>query len=416
LNLNKEQKTAVNEITDDLLRSGYAHRPWAPLKIITRVIGGYAGTGKTTTIAELRKKIYMTMPNASVAIATLTGKAASVLKNKLGTYGSLFDQDYIGTIHGLIYSAKTVWDKQLKTYVIVGWERKSKDDLVADIIIIDEASMVSIDIWNDLKYYDKSIIAVGDHGQLPPISGDHFNLLSSPQYMLTKIHRQALDSPIIKLSKFVRDNGHIPYGFLSKEVFKLRWKSDITQKLWKKTIQFDEDELIVLCAFNTTRANMNDKIRAQLNYKESAPYPNEKIVCLVNNHHQKIMNGQIGKVLWLMPEYKGLYRVTLEIDSEIYECMISDKCFGEVQYTMYDKTPKLKELSNYASDKGFPTIGFFDYGYCMSVHKSQGSEWQKVIVFEQRTKRWDDNYYAKWLYTAITRAKEKLFIIGDYWG
>jgi ATP-dependent exoDNAse (exonuclease V) alpha subunit len=83
---------------------------------------------------------------------------------------------------------------------------------------------------------------------------------------------------------------------------------------------------------------------------------------------------------------------------------------------MYDKTPKLKELSNYASDKGFPTIGFFDYGYCMSVHKSQGSEWQKVIVFEQRTKRWDDNYYAKWLYTAITRAKEKLFIIGDYWG
>lgn len=415
LNLNKEQQTAVDEIVDDLLKNGYASRPWASIPL-TRVIGGYAGTGKTTAIAELRKKIHQKMPNAMVAIASLTGKAASVLRNKLEMYGSLFDQDYIGTIHGLIYSAQTIWDTKLKTYVIVGWKRKAQEDMGVDIIIIDEASMVSVDIWNDLKFYNKSIIAVGDHGQLPPISGDHFNLLSNPHYMLTKIHRQALDSPIIKLSKFVRENGYIPYGFLSKEVFKLRWKSDTCQKLWKNKIQFDEDELIVLCAFNTTRANMNDSIRKQLNFKEKAPYPGEKIVCLVNNHHQKIMNGQIGKVLWLMPEYDGLYRMTIEIDGEIYEVMVADKCFGEVQYTMYDKTHKLKDMANHASDQGFPTVGFFDYGYCMSVHKSQGSEWNKVIVIEQRTKRWDDEYYMRWLYTAVTRAKEKLFIISDFWG
>jgi exodeoxyribonuclease-5 len=52
----------------------------------------------------------------------------------------------------------------------------------------------------------------------------------------------------------------------------------------------------------------------------------------------------------------------------------------------------------------------------MSVHKSQGSEWARVLLFEQRTNKWDDEYYTKWLYTAVTRAKERLFIISDYWG
>jgi ATP-dependent exoDNAse (exonuclease V) alpha subunit len=416
LNLNKEQQKIVDEIIADLLTSGYQTLPWAPRKTFTRVIGGYAGTGKTTTISELRKAIYQRMPKVDVAIATLTGKAASVLKLKLGAYGSLFTQDYLGTIHGLIYSPETVWDKKLKTFVIVGWKRKPKDQMVADLIIIDEASMVGTDIWNDLKSYDKTIIAVGDHGQLPPVSESQFNLLSNPHYMLTEIHRQALNSPIIKLSKFVREEGYIPFGFLSKDVFKLRWKGDLCQKIWKNKLKFDEDDMTVLCAFNTTRANLNDSIRRHLKYKEKVPYPGEKIVCLVNNHHQKIMNGQVGKVLWLMPEQDGLYRVTLEIDGEIYEVMIAEKCFGEVQYTMYDKTSKLTKMKDYAFDQGFPTIGFFDYGYCISVHKSQGSEWDKVVVIEQRTKRWDDEYYKRWLYTAITRAREKLFIIGDFWG
>ena len=107
--------------------------------------------------------------------------------------------------------------------------------------------------------------------------------------------------------------------------------------------------------------------------------------------------------------------MTVEIDNEVYECMVSKKCFGEVTYTMHDKTKRLKHQRDYANEQGFHNVDFFDYGYSISVHKSQGSEWEKVVVFQQRTKRWDDEYFAKWLYTAVTRAREKLFIITNAW-
>ncbi len=79
------------------------------------------------------------------------------------------------------------------------------------------------------------------------------------------------------------------------------------------------------------------------------------------------------------------------------------------------KTKRSATQRDYAIEKDIELQIFFDYGYSISVHKSQGSEWEKVIVFQQRTKRWDDEYYAKWLYTAVTRAKEKLFIITNAW-
>ena len=83
-------------------------------------------------------------------------------------------------------------------------------------------------------------------------------------------------------------------------------------------------------------------------------------------------------------------------------------------YNAYGKeNPNQKE---FAKDKGFLAVDHFDYGYASSVHKAQGSEWERVVVFEQRTKHWDDNMYARWLYTAITRSMQKLFVISDYWG
>ena len=68
-----------------------------------------------------------------------------------------------------------------------------------------------------------------------------------------------------------------------------------------------------------------------------------------------------------------------------------------------------EDIAEYKGEK----IDAFDYGNCISVHKSQGSEWEKVVLFEQRTKRWDDKFYTKWLYTAVTRAKKKLLVISD---
>ena len=151
------------------------------------------------------------------------------------------------------------------------------------------------------------------------------------------------------------------------------------------------------------------------------PYPGERIVCLKNNRETRLMNGQIGTVMWLMPETKNAYRITLQVDGmdNPHECFVHNLCFGQVTYTMFDKQKdsEVHKMFKYAQKKKYLSgVDYFDYGYCISVHKSQGSEWNKVVLFEQRTKHWDDDYYARWLYTGITRAKEKLFVISDYWG
>lgn len=406
MEITSQQAQVINELKQQIIHSGYGR-----YDLFTTSVGGYAGTGKTTLICELRKQLPQEIP---VAFVTFTGKASSVLKKKLIENNALYGNDYVGTIHGLIYKPKTRWDKKLKTYVIIGWKKKDKDEVNQNIIIIDEASMVSKKLWSDLHYYEKPIIAVGDHGQLPPIGDGGFNIISDPDYKLTEIHRQSFNSPIIKLSAFIRKEGYIPEAFFSSEVFKIDWEHPWCKKLWENKIDFNDENMVTLCGFNTTRANLNDKIRNQIGFKEKAPYPNEKIVCLANNHYAQIMNGQIGKVLWLMPTDDG-YRITVEIDGDIHERLVSDTCFGQVQYTIYGKNPKLDKIRETATLEGFDVVDFFDYGYVISVHKSQGSEWDKVLLFEQRTQRWSDEYYTKWLYTAVTRAKRKLMIISNAW-
>jgi exodeoxyribonuclease-5 len=403
-----EQSLIIHELLG-LINRYHIHK-----QLFVSIVGGYAGTGKTTLICELRKQLYKSLKK-TVAFLTFTGKASSVLKSKLIINNSLYVDDYIGTIHGLIYKPETRWDKKLKTFVITGWKLKEVDEIYVDLFIIDEASMVSKSIWEDLMRFGKPIIAVGDHGQLPPI-GDNFNLMMEPDFKLTEIHRQALNSPIIKLSKFVREQGYIPDKIFSPEVFKVDWNTPQCKKIWDG-VDFRDEGLVILCGFNTTRANVNDMIREKLGLQSKVPYPTEKIVCLKNNHRVDVMNGQIGTVIWLMPETDGLYRITVDVAGEMYELLVVEKCFGEVQYTMYDKPGRRNNLEKYANYKGYHNVSYsyFDYGYVISVHKSQGAEWDRVILFEQRTKHWDDEYYARWLYTAITRAREKLMIINNAW-
>lgn len=414
--LSKEQKQIMDVILDRLVESGVGRWPGGDLTSFSIRIGGYAGTGKTHLLSQIRKEIFNLFPRLGVAFVAFTGKAASVLENKLINAGCRFSDDYVGTIHGMIYRPETEWDPITKTQIIKRWVRRDPDEIWHQLIFMDEASMVSRKIWRDLLSYHRPIVAVGDHGQLPPV-GDTFNLITNPDYTLTEIHRQALNSPIIKLSKFIRENGYVPFNtFFSKEVFKLSWELDQCKKIWNN-IKFSDD-IMVLAPFNQTRKNLNDQIRDKLKYKHKTPYPGERVVCLKNNHGNGIMNGQIGTVLWVMPEDYGLHRMTIQMDGFEFphECMVSDIAFGEKEYNLYNNDKAAKEQREYASEKGFPSIDYFDYGYATSVHKSQGSEWNRVVVFEQRTKHWDDEMYARLLYTAITRAKEKLFVISDYWG
>ncbi len=414
--LSEEQNNALDIMMKNIAKSGIGRLPSYRITPFVYRVGGYAGTGKTHLLCKLRNEIYTFNRRINVAYATFTGKASAVLKIKLTENNAIKGSDYVGTIHGLIYKPQTRYDKQLKTYVITGWRLINHDEFFYDLIIIDEGSMVSKEIWQDLMKFGTPIIVVGDHGQLPPISAKSFSLMTEPDFVLEKIHRQAEDNPIIQLSAFVRKNGYIPFNHVwAPGVFKIPWEHKQTQTIFNELNH--DNNVVILCGFNTTRCALNQKIRRRLGYKKDTPYPGERIVCLRNNHSIKLMNGQIGTMIWLMPEEEGLYRLTIDVDDEYdpYEVMANMITFGQVSYTTFNEDHETKDKRNYAKDKGYE-LDYFDYGYCISVHKSQGSEWNKVILFEQRTNHWNDDYYKRWLYTGITRAREKLMVVSDFWG
>ena len=142
-------------------------------------LGGYAGTGKTTLTALLRQLLHKRNSKLKVALVSYTGKAARVLKTTLQQQQADFSQDFVGTIHSLIYTPVVNGKGDISS-----WDKKKKLDV--KLIIVDEASMVNADIWQDLIQYDLPIIAIGDHGQLPPIEG-RFNLMEKPNIKLEKI-------------------------------------------------------------------------------------------------------------------------------------------------------------------------------------------------------------------------------------
>ena len=397
MDLSEDQKEIHDAIIDDIKTK----RP-----LIT--LGGYAGTGKTTLISKIKETLEKDNPRIKIAFVTFTGKASLVLSQKIGF---IDDRHYCGTIHGLIYVPESHWNSKLNRMVITKWVLVPEIDY--DFIIIDEASMVSKEIFEDLLSFNINILAVGDHGQLPPISSSHFNLMLKPNYKLEKIHRQAENNPIIKLSQMARNRETIPFGIFSPGIVKLPREDKRTWNLFNN-IQWGEDT-ISLCALNSSRVKINDLIRKNMGFKDKELYPGERLLCLKNNRYSKIYNGQLGMLMLMNYEATDILEVCIQMDSqeEIYNGLIDKNIFGKEIYddVFNVSKDKYKRIQSIIKNTIFKDIDYFDWGYCMSVHKSQGSQWKRVVLFEERSYYWDERYYAKWLYTGITRASERLMLI-----
>jgi len=372
-------------------------------------VGGYAGTGKTHLATALRTSLRDLGWIMRVGFCAFTGKASSVLKERLESMGGLYEDDYVGTIHGMIYRPIVAEDENGRQK-IAGWKKRS--ELPYDVIILDEASMVSSDLWRDLISYDIPIIAVGDHGQLPPI-GDRFSIVHRPDLVLNEIHRQALDSPIIRLSVEVRTRGEIQFGTFGKNVYKVRRSSSDFNDLFE-SLDFSQPTIVTLCGMNWTRVQLNRQIRKKLGYYGQMPGEGERIICLKNNHHTKLMNGQLGalgSISLCVPS--DIYEAVIRMDNipEPYQTLIHSCCFGKKEYGEYYDEVSAKKVEHILDDTGYPAVDLFDFGYAISVHRSQGSEWDNVLLFEERSQYWDTEFYKRWLYTAVTRAKDRLFVI-----
>lgn len=340
MEITEEQKNVIRGVLKDLNDKPYLR------------IGGFGGTGKSTIIKILRHKL------KNFALGAYTGKAANVLRQK-GMYDAR-------TIHNLIYYPVKENDDETI------WLRSP--DVEFDGFIIDEASMVSKEIHEDLLSYRKPIIYVGDHGQLEPI-GNKFNLMVDPDYKLETIHRNA--GEIAHFANHIRQ-GNNPNKFPSGKKVKLINKNTLTDDNLCKAEQ-------IICAFNKSRVNLNSRIRKAMN-KEEVISVGEKIICLRNNKKSQLFNGMQG----IVTEIQKRNRFSFISGDILYRNMLFD-------YNQFGKEKNEFEFLNEENP--------FDYAYAITTHKSQGDSFNSVIVFEEKCDKW---CHKRWSYTAASRAKNLL--------
>ncbi len=359
-------------------------------------LGGYAGTGKTTLISIIKQRIDdIRDKKLKVAFCSYTGRATQNLKNRLEQHKALSWRDTVSTIHGLIYDP--IENAQ---GVIIGWAKK---DLVeADLIIVDEASMIDANIWHDLLSFNIPILAVGDHGQLPPIKGS-FNLMEKPHIKLEQIHRQAKDNPIIKVSILAREDGVIPANTYGANIIKYSSEDQDFSYMSTDLLENYSREMLILCGYNSTRNKINQFIRNSIGFDLPEPQVGDRAICLRNNNKKGVYNGMLGTIKALEPEETDWYKAEILMDdtNALYRGLIYGPQFGAPIGI------------NFTQDRALALKGdLFDYGYALTVHKAQGSQAKRVVLFEERFKKMTDDEWRRWLYTAVTRAESELYMFG----
>ncbi|MCZ2328637.1 ATP-dependent DNA helicase [Bartonella sp. F02] len=343
---------------------------------------GYAGTGKTTLARYFAETV-----DGSVQFAAFTGKAAQVLRSKGASNAR--------TIHSLIYCPRgeeEVSDELTgKTSIAPTFVLNRQSSVSqAKLVIIDECSMVDEQLGRDLMSFGTPILVLGDPGQLPPVSGGGFFSESAPDFLLSEIHRQARDNPIIRLAMDVREGRDIAYGdYGLARVIK---RKEINQQF-----VLDADQILV--GINRTRHLYNRRLRELKGFTTDYPQAGDKLVCLRNDPIKSLLNGSLWKVLTAQKETVKP-GINLLVKPEESERGVTKIKLLKAVFENPDN-PISWQLKKRYDD--------FDYGYALTVHKAQGSQWDNVVLFDEGFAFRD--MYIRWLYTGITRAAERLTIV-----
>ncbi len=336
---------------------------------------GYAGTGKTTLARHIADSA-----DGKVLFAAFTGKAAQVMRNK-GCHGA-------STIHSLIYRARESGE-DIPSFELWDDAPASK----AKLIIIDECSMVDAELGRDLMSFGVPVLVLGDPAQLPPIqsgAGAGFFTESEPDAMLTEVHRQAQDDPIIRLSMDIRAGREIePFRDGETQVVA---RSELDPQ---RVLEADQ----VLVGRNVTRRSYNARLRERRGITDPLPVAGDRLVCLRNNRKKGLFNGG----LWLVKERgarkTGVMTMRIQPDEgesgKPVKVSVRPECFtgGIENFDWLNRKP----------------YDEFDYGYVLTVHKAQGSQWDDVVLFDESFAFPDTR--ERWLYTGVTRAAKRLTLV-----
>ena len=369
------------------------------------VISGYAGTGKSTLVKFIVAALPNINPDEDVIYTSFTGKATQVLQKK--------GNKNVSTLHKLLFESIPKPDGT--------FFRKPVEFIPYKIVIVDECSMVPKELLQRLIKYNVHIICLGDPGQLPPINKNEDNhLLDHPHIFLDEIMRQEAESEIINLTMDIRAGKPLT-RYQGKEVQVLN-KDELTtgMLLWADQI---------ICAKNETRIALNNQMRDLLG-RSGGPQDGDKVICLKNNwdiysvNDNPLVNGTIGYLKDSFSTYINLPRqitsdrqpkkldiLTANFISdteEDYGILNMDKQLITTGVPGLDWKTSYKMGRNWRFQDKIPNQ--FTYGYAITCHKSQGSEWDNVLVIEEGFP-FEKEEHKQWLYTAATRAAKKLVII-----
>ena len=365
---------------------------------------GYAGTGKTTLAKSFADKL-----NGLVLYGAFTGKAALVMQRK----GCLSAT----TIHRMIYLPKDKSRARLFELEAEFAEEQNADrqralqELIqaekaqlrkplfginaesevkeAQLVIIDEVSMVGRQMGEDLLSFGTPVLVLGDPAQLPPVADMGYFTDREPDVMLRQVHRQAEGSPIIALATKVRNGQFLPLGQWGESA--VVNKKDLTIQ---QAAKFDQ----VIVGTNRMRRMLNRRIRDEvLGRKSHLPEVGDKLICLRNNHELGLLNGSQWTVLDSQIRDDDFLNLTLREfgrdDATMFEVIAHRTHFEDREIPFWSR----KDAEE------------FDFGYAITCHKSQGSQWDSVVVVDESSVF--RNHAQQWLYTAITRAANKVTIV-----
>lgn len=262
----------------------------------------------------------------------------------------------------------------------------------AAVGVVDECSMVDRFMGEDLESYGTKLLVIGDPNQLPPVYGTGYFTSREPDVYLDEIHRQALDSPILRLADYARRGQPLPVGAAGDGVDVRRYGDPSLQA---RAL----DAEMILVGRNRTRHASNAKIRRLLGRsQDSAPVAGDRVICRRNNHELGLLNGSSWTIERCAPDLE-------QMTAKIAVRSIEDGEHVECSTWLHHFMAREQELVGHRRREHDE----FSYGWAQTVHTAQGSQYDDVLVFDESRQFGKDA--RRHLYTAITRAAKTLTVV-----